>query len=45
MILENRRKFDIRVWVCISDWNPLTIWYFKESYIRLSAQDYTTDDL
>ena len=29
MIVKNR-KFDLRVWVLVMDWNPLTIWLFKK---------------
>ena len=41
MIVKNR-KFDIRVWVMVTDWNPLTIWWFKKPYIRFPAHDYDT---
>jgi len=39
------RKFDLRVWVLVTDWNPLTIWYYKKPYVRLPAHDYDTSDL
>jgi len=39
------RKFDLRVWVLVTDWNPLTIWYYKKPYVRLPAHDYDTNDL
>ena len=40
-----KRKFDIRVWVLITDLNPLTIWIFEEVYIRFSAADYNNSNL
>jgi len=39
LIIESR-KFDIRVWVMITDFNPLTIWIYDEVYLRFSAVDY-----
>ena len=39
MIMLNR-KFDIRQWVLVTDWNPLTIWIYREPYIRFPAADF-----
>lgn len=44
MIIKNR-KFDLRVWVLVTDWNPLTIWLFKKPYVRLPAHDYNENDI
>lgn len=29
----------------VTDWNPLEIWFYNESYLRFCAEDYRTDNL
>lgn len=36
MIIDNR-KFDLRQWVLVTDWNPLTIFCYRDSYLRFTA--------
>jgi tubulin monoglycylase TTLL3/8 len=40
-----KRKFDIRQWVVITDFNPLVIWMYDECYVRFSAIDYDAKEI
>jgi len=44
-LIIKSRKFDIRQWVVVTDWSPLTVWFYEECYIRFSAHDFNPDDV
>lgn len=44
-LLILKRKFDIRQWVLVTAFQPLTVWMFGECYLRFAAVDYTSDNL
>lgn len=44
-LIVMNRKFDLRQWVLITDWNPLTVWMYAEPYIRFPASDFSFDNI
>ena len=38
------RKFDMRQWVLVTSFNPLTVYLFDTPYIRFGAEDFHLDD-
>ncbi|KAE8997287.1 hypothetical protein PR003_g19723 [Phytophthora rubi] len=44
-LLLCKRKFDIRQWVVVTGWDPLTVWFNEDCYLRFSSEEYSMDDL
>lgn len=39
-LLAFQRKFDLRQWVLVASWEPLTVWFYRGCYLRFCAEDY-----
>ena len=43
-LIINKKKFDIRQWIVVTDWNPLTVWAYQKSYVRFAAKEYCSSN-
>ena len=44
-LLISSRKFDIRQWVMITNWEPLTVWAYDKTYAKLASMKYDPDSV
>jgi tubulin monoglycylase TTLL3/8 len=44
-LLIKSRKFDIRQWVLIRNYNPPKVWFYEECYLRFCTEEYNTENV
>ncbi|CDW84976.1 protein monoglycylase ttll8 [Stylonychia lemnae] len=43
--LVNKKKFDIRQWALVTSWEPLDVYVFESSYLKICGSEYTLTNL
>ena len=45
MIKLIKKKFDIRFWVLVKSFSPLSVYIYDEAYLRISSESYQLNAL